>query len=383
MKLQTSRIESIDVLRGIVMIIMALDHTRDFYSNILFDPLDLTKTNVPLFFTRWVTHFCAPIFVFLAGTSAYLYLSKGKTKKQAATFLFTRGLWLIFVELTIINFAWSFDYTFSFVGVQVIWAIGWSMIFLSLLVYLKPLYIGIIGILIIATHNSLDNIHVESFGNYKYLWAFLHEQYFFPYNNNSRFIGIMYPIIPWIGVIAAGFWFGTLYKLEFAKRKNILLLLGIACLLLFVLIRYSNQYGDLNIWTKQSNWYFTILSFINCTKYPPSLLFLLITLGIAFIVLAFLENVQSKILNVVKVYGKVPFFYYILHILFIHASAKLVAIVMGIQATNVFDNVNNQWGFGLTGVYVAWAVNVALLYIPCLWFMKVKQKRKDWWLSYL
>lgn len=383
MNASTQRIKSIDILRGIVMIIMALDHTRDFYSNIRFDALDLNQTSVALFLTRWITHFCAPVFVFLSGTSAYLYLSKGKTKKQASVFLFTRGLWLIFIELAIINLSWSFDITYSFLGVQVIWAIGWSMIFLSALVYLKPVYIGLIGILIIGLHNSLDNIHAESFGKFKYLWSFLHEQNFYSYDNGNRFFGIIYPVIPWIGVIAAGFWFGTLYNMQAQKRKDILFRLGVFCLLLFVVLRYSNIYGDLNIWTKQPNWYFTLLSFINCSKYPPSLLFLLITLGIAFIVLALLENAENKLLHIALVYGKVPFFYYILHIVVIHASAIMVAAIMGTNTPVAFSNTETTWGFNLPGVYIAWILIVAALYLPCYWFMKLKQRRKDWWLSYL
>jgi uncharacterized membrane protein len=383
MNASTQRIKSIDILRGIVMIIMALDHTRDFYSNIRFDALDLNQTSVALFLTRWITHFCAPVFVFLSGTSAYLYLSKGKTKKQASVFLFTRGLWLIFIELAIINLSWSFDITYSFLGVQVIWAIGWSMIFLSALVYLKPVYIGLIGILIIGLHNSLDNIHAESFGKFKYLWSFLHEQNFYSYDNGNRFFGIIYPVIPWIGVIAAGFWFGTLYNMQAQKRKDILFRLGVFCLLLFVVLRYSNIYGDLNIWTKQPNWYFTLLSFINCSKYPPSLLFLLITLGIAFIVLALLENAENKLLHIALVYGKVPFFYYILHIVVIHASGIMVAAIMGTNTPVAFSNTETTWGFNLPGVYIAWILIVAALYLPCYWFMKLKQRRKDWWLSYL
>ncbi|MBX2930659.1 MAG: DUF1624 domain-containing protein [Chitinophagaceae bacterium] len=374
----TSRIQSIDILRGLVMILMALDHTRDFYSNITFDPLDLTKTNTALFFTRWITHFCAPIFIFLAGTSAFLYLNKGKTKKQAAQFLWTRGLWLIFIEVVVVGFAWSFDITYSYIGLQVIWAIGCSMIFLSILMFLKPIYIGLIGIAIIVGHNALDNIHAESFGKLKIVWAILHEQQFFEYSKN-RFIGIFYPIIPWIGVMAAGFWFGTLYKLETMRRKKILIRLGFVCLLLFIIIRYKNTYGDLNLWLYQDSWDKTILAFINCTKYPPSLLFLLMTLSGAFFALAFLENIQNKITQVIMVYGKVPFFYYILHIFLINTSATLGTFLL----KSFGDNTHIDWGFGLIGVYTAWILIVIALYYPCYWFMQVKQRRKDWWLSYL
>lgn len=374
MKPIKSRIQSIDILRGLVMIIMTLDHTRDFYSNITFDPLDLTQTNSALFFTRWITHFCAPIFVFLAGSSAFLFLNNGKSKKQTAKFLFTRGLWLIFVEIFIVGLGWEFDVSYSFIGLQVIWAIGCSMIFLSVLIFLNPIHIGLIGISIIVGHNALDNVHAESFGKLKIVWAILHEQQFFEYSKN-RFIGVLYPLIPWVGVMAAGFWFGSLYTKNEAIRKKILLRLGFICLLLFIIIRYKNVYGDLNVWIHQDTWYKTVLSFINCTKYPPSLLFLLMTLGVAFIVLALLENVQNKITNVVMVYGKVPFFYYILHIYLIHGSALLFI--------NAFHISKENWGFGLLGVYIAWAVIVMVLYFPCFWYMKVKQRNKSWWLSYL
>lgn len=374
----SSRIQSIDILRGIVMILMALDHTRDFFNTTSYDPLDLTKTNTALFFTRWITHFCAPIFVFLAGTSAYLYLQKGKTKKQASKFLFTRGIWLIFIEIFVIGFAWSFDSTFSFIGLQVIWAIGCSMIFLSLLIFLRPIYIGLIGLVIIVSHNAFDNIHAESFGNLKFIWAVLHEQQFFEYAKD-KYIGTLYPLIPWLGVMAVGFWFGTLYKFTVVTRKKILYILGFSCLLFFVLIRFNNAYGDLNIWIKQDSGIKTFLSFINCTKYPPSLLFLLITLGIAFIALALLENVQNKPTQIIKVYGKVPFFYYILHLFLIHASSLIGLYVM----QTIFKKATFTWGTNLFTVYIAWIFIVVALYYPCYWFMQLKQRRKDWWLSYL
>lgn len=380
--LQKQRILSIDVLRGIIMIIMALDHTRDFFSNVYFDPLDLTKTSPQLFLTRWITHFCAPVFVFLAGTSAFLSFSSGKTKKEASLFLLTRGLWLIFAEIAIINLAWSFDPTYTFVGVQVIWAIGWSMIFLAGFIFLKPIYVGIIGLVMIFGHNALDGIKSESFGSYKIVWMFLHEQNFIKYANDTRFFGVMYPIIPWVGVMATGFAFGTVFKMDAAKRKKWLLITACSCIALFIIIRYSNMYGDMKTWQPQNSWWKNILAFINCSKYPPSLLYLLMTLGPAMFCLILFEKWNNSLTRIFAVYGRVPFFYYVLHVVLIHGGAVLLSAVLGIKSSTFFEP-SAQWGWSLRYVYLAWFIFVVLLYWPCKWFMHVKARRKDWWLSYL
>jgi uncharacterized membrane protein len=377
----TSRINSIDILRGLIMIIMALDHVRDFYSNVQFDPLDLTQTYIPLFFTRWITHYCAPIFVFLSGTSAFLSFSKGKTKKRAAFFLLTRGLWLIFIELAVVDFLWSFDITYQMQAVQVIWAIGWSMVVLAGLVFLKPVYIATIGLAMIFGHNLLDGIHAESFGSFKWLWLILHEQGFYPYGN-GRGLFVMYPLIPWVGVMATGFAFGFVFKKDAAYRKSFLLKVGFSAIALFISIRFINVYGNIKVWQEQDVWYKTILSFIDCTKYPPSLLYLLMTLGPGILLLAFFEKYNNRLTTIISVYGKVPFFYYIMHLIFIHGSSVLTAYLMGINQ-GTFFNPNTAWGFGLPIVYLAWICIVTALYFPCNWFMKVKQRRKDWWLSYL
>lgn len=377
----TSRINSIDVLRGLIMIIMALDHVRDFYSNVQFDPLDLTKTSIPLFFTRWITHYCAPIFVFLSGTSAFLSFSKGKTKKQAAQFLLTRGLWLIFVELAIVDLLWSFDITYHMQAVQVIWAIGWSMVVLSGLVFFNPATIAIIGLTMIFGHNLLDGIRADSFGSFKWLWLILHEQGFYPYGN-GRGLFVMYPLIPWIGVMATGFAFGFVFKKDAAYRKSFLLKVGCSAIALFIIIRFTNVYGNRTVWQEQDIWYKTILSFIDCNKYPPSLLYLLMTLGPGILLLAFFEKYNNRFTNIISVYGKVPFFYYLMHLIFIHGSSLLIAKLMHIDQGS-FGNPNTAWGFGLPIVYLAWICIVIALYFPCNWFMQVKQRRKDWWLSYL
>ncbi len=380
--LTKQRILSIDVLRGLIMIIMALDHTRDFFSNVYFDPLDLTKTSPQLFLTRWITHFCAPVFVFLAGTSAFLSFSSGKTKKEASLFLLTRGLWLIFAEIAIINLAWSFDPTYTFVGVQVIWAIGWSMVFLAGFIFLKPIYVGIIGLIMIFGHNALDGIKAESFGSYKILWMFLHEQNFINYANNTRFFGVMYPIIPWVGVMAAGFAFGTVFKMEAEKRKKWLLITAFSCIALFIIIRYTNMYGDMKTWQPQNSWWKNVLAFINCSKYPPSLLYLLMTLGPSMLFLLLFEKWNNGLTRIFAVYGRVPFFYYVLHVVLIHGGAVLLSLVLGITPSTFFEP-NAQWGYSLRYVYLAWIIFVVLLYWPCKWFMHVKARRKDWWLSYL
>jgi uncharacterized membrane protein len=375
---KTNRILSIDVLRGLIMVIMALDHVRDFYSNVQFNPLDLTQTSPQLFLTRWITHFCAPIFVFLSGTSAFLSLAKGKTKKQQSLFLLSRGLWLIFIELAVINLLWSFDITYSFLGVQVIWAIGWSMIFLAALIFLPTIYIAVIGLIIVFGHNAFDNFHVQGSG--KLFWMILHEQGPYPISKNWGFF-VMYPIVPWIGVMALGYSFGTLFKLEVAQRTKWLLSIGTACIVLFITIRYTNMYGDKNLWVAQDSWWKTILSFIDCTKYPPSLLYLLMTLGPAMFLLVLFEKMSNPATRFVAVYGRVPFFYYLLHLIIIHGSAVIIAAMLG---KTVVDPLQTQtWGFGLVGVYTAWVIIIAALYLPCKWFMQVKARRKDWWLSYL
>ena len=377
----SKRIISIDVLRGLVMIIMALDHTRDFFTNVTYDPLDLTQTSPQLFLTRWITHYCAPIFVFLAGCSVFLSIRKGKTKNEAARFLLTRGLWLIIVELVIVNFAFSFDIGYHFLGVQVIWAIGWSMIFLAALIYIKPLYAGIIGLLIVFSHNLLDGIRAESFGNAKLLWMFLHEQGFISYAKD-RGLGVLYPIIPWIGVMASGYAFGWFFTIEQERRRNYFLKIGWSCITLFIIVRYSNIYGDLRQWQHQDTWWKSVLSFINCQKYPPSLLYLLMTIGPGILLLNLFEKYSNRITQVFSVYGSVPFFYYILHFFIIHLSAVIVAKIIGVNGGNLF-NPDPAWGFGLPIVYLIWLLVVASLYYACKWFMGIKKRRNDWWLSYL
>jgi uncharacterized membrane protein len=387
LRTDSKRIRSIDILRGIIMVIMALDHVRDFYTNVPFDALDLTKTSPLLFFTRWITHFCAPTFIFLSGVSAYLSLAKRSTGNDAALFLLKRGLWLLLLEFTLIGFGWLLDIGFHLLFAQVIWAIGCSMLFLSLLLFLKlkPQMIGVIGLLLIFGHNAFDHIKASSLGEFKLGWFILHEQGFYPVNGYLS-VFILYPLVPWIGVMAAGYYFGTLFKLEAAARRTLFIKIGLGCIALFLLLRGFNIYGDPFPWEIQDTWWKNILAFIRCQKYPPSLLYLLMTLGISIIALAFLERVDNRVSRFFTVFGRVPFFYYIPHIYLIHISQVLVAFSLGFSMQdliNAFQGNPGKWGFDLWVVYLIWIAVIAILYFPCRWFMKVKQRRKDWWLSYI
>ncbi|GAB2988397.1 heparan-alpha-glucosaminide N-acetyltransferase domain-containing protein [Mucilaginibacter puniceus] len=361
------RIDSIDILRGIVMVVMALDHTRDFFTFSSSDPTNLKVVSSALFLTRFITHYCAATFVFLAGTGAYLSLSRGKHKHEASKFLITRGLWLIFLELTVIHWAWGGD-TF----LQVIWAIGVSMIVLALLIHLPKPIILLFGLVLIFGHDLFDKVDIAKFTNEgKTLWIFLHQQgQAHLWGNNS--VLVLYPLIPWIGVMATGYCFGTLFTIDAAKRKKWLLILGISAIALFIIIRSFNFYGDPALWTEQYNLHRTILSFINVSKYPPSLDYLLITLGPGMLMLAYLEDKNNKLTDIFVVFGRVPLFYYILHIYLIHLMAIITSSITGTD--------NN---FSLPVVYLFWIVAVTILYFPSRWFMKYKKEQKKWWLSYL
>jgi uncharacterized membrane protein len=381
------RIASVDILRGIIMVIMALDHARDYFSNYRGDPLDFNHVSVAMFFTRWTTHFCAPVFIFLSGTSAFLSFNKGKTKKEASLTLLTRGIWLLLLELTVIRFGWQFNFDYSLIVFQVIWAIGWSMIFLAGFIYLPIPIIATIGFVIVFGHNSLDMIQAKNFGDNAVYWDIIHEQGFLHFKDGINLF-VIYPLIPWIGVMALGYCFGTILLKPELERNKWLYRIGIGAITLFILLRWSNLYGDRNVWAHQSTALNTVLDFIKCEKYPPSLLYLLMTIGPAIALMPLLENANNKVSRFFSVYGRVPMFYYILHIYLLHEMALLSGIIAGapieIFTKNgaLFDP-KNTWGFSLGIVYLYWISAVLLLYFPCRWFMKVKAKHKKWWLSYL
>ena len=404
------RIDSIDLLRGIVMVIMMLDHTRDFVHSgaLLFDPLDLRQTTVWVFLTRWITHFCAPVFVFLAGTGAYLQFARGKSKSELSRFLITRGLWLIILEVTLVRFlvTFSVDPKLLFF-LQVIWVIGVSMIVLAALIHLPLRIVAGFGLAMIALHNLLDRFPaapwrgpgtpVPSWG--AKLWMVLHQQAFFPAGSTfpSPIVAVLYPLIPWIGVLAVGYAFGALYQMDKERRRKLLLYVGGACVMLFVIIRAIDKYGEPQPWSHQKNLVFTILSFINTTKYPPSLDYLLMTIGPAIFALAFFESgrdmmgaVGSWMRNFFVTFGRVPLFFYMLQWFTAHTIAIVLHAAFGKPVRWLFQtpidwftNPPKGNGFSLIVVYLAWIGGVLLLYPLCKWFAGVKARRKDWWLSYL
>jgi len=390
---KANRFQSIDLLRGIVMIIMALDHVRDYFHRdaFLYNPTDLSQTTVAVFFTRFVTHYCAPVFMFLAGISAFLY-GKRKSRRELSFFLFTRGLWLVIAEISIITLAWTFNPTWHFIFLQIIFDFGISMITLSVLVYLDGRFILFFGILLIACHNLLDGLHVAGNGLDAFLWAILHEAKYFTFGYFT--VRVHFPSLPWIGIMTVGYYLGRLYApgYDAVKRKKTLIILGIGSFTLFILLRSFNLYGDPTPWTAQKNQVFTFLSFINVTKYPPSLFYTLITLGPALIFLALTENLGNWFTRKVQIYGKVPMFYYIAHLYLIHALALIAAVISGHRWTDMIlrNRVNatpelKGYGFNLLTVYIIWIAITILLYPLCKWFGTYKSKNlpRSRWLSYI
>jgi uncharacterized membrane protein len=375
------RLQSIDVMRGLVIVLMALDHVRDYFMGIGgVNPLDVAHTNGLLFATRWITHLCAPTFVLLAGVSAYLS-SKRCTKSELAKMLVTRGLWLIFLEWTVVTFAWTFNFDYP-IGLimQVLWAIGMSMIVLAALIRLPVWVIGLIGFAICYMHNLLDDVRPEQFGSWAPLWKVLHVQGATPFGY------VHYPLIPWIGVMAVGYALGTVYDMVRSERRYVLAVLGAVAIAIFILLRATNFYGDPKPWSAQPDFARTVMSFMNVTKYPPSLLYLLATLGPALWLLAAMESARGRIAGVLATFGSVPLFFYILHIMLAHLAAGLTAMLLG-YGTGVLGNFfmffPKDWGVGLGATYLAWIWVLVTLYPACRWFADVKQRRRDWWLIYL
>ncbi len=375
-----ARIGSIDILRGFVMVLMALDHVRDFFTDARFDPLDLSQTNAPLFLTRWITHFCAPTFVLLAGVSAYL-TGRRCTRAELSKFLWTRGLWLVVLEVTVMSLVWTFNVRYDHgLFLQVIWAIGVSMIVLAGLIHLPLPAIAVCSVAMIFGHNLLDGIEPQSFGAWAPLWSLLHVSAPIPH----AFVG--YPLIPWIAVMSLGYCAGALYDMEPQRRTQWLIYFGVGSLTAFVLLRTTNVYGDPADWSLQSTTIHTLLSFVNVQKYPPSLQYLLLMLGFAFLWLAVLESARGRFSEVLRTFGRVPLFFYVLHIALAHLAAGLIALAMGYGTAMLSDDfmsIPQLWGFGLPVVYLAWLLVVISLYPACRWFAAVKRRRDDWWLSYL
>ncbi|MEO0470551.1 MAG: heparan-alpha-glucosaminide N-acetyltransferase domain-containing protein [Bacteroidota bacterium] len=392
--LKHTRIESIDLLRGIVMVIMALDHTRDYFhfGSMISDPTDMETTTPILFFTRFITHFCAPVFVFLAGTSAYLSGQK-KSRPELSRFLWTRGLWLIVLEIVLNNLIWWFDPLYHFINLQVLWAIGLCMIIMAMLIRLPWKGLFIIGLLILFGHNFLDRIQVEGYSPLAILWYLTHQFQFLPISE-TRVIGFFYPFLPWLGIMILGYCLGSLYQKDFpaSERKPWLIRMGLGAIFAFGVIRAVNVYGDPVAWEVQRNAVYSLLSFINVTKYPPSLLFTLITLGPALLLLVFSEKWKNRLTDFFLVYGRVPLFYYFLHVLFIHTGAILGLILTGDDWRRMiltphqmfYSGDMTTYGYPLGIVYLIWIGVVLLCYPFCKKYMQYKAGNRDkWWLSYL
>ncbi len=371
------------------MVIMAIDHVRDYfhYSSFFFNPTDPTLTTVPIFFTRFITNFCAPAFSFLAGLSAFM-IGKRKSKNELTVFLLKRGLWLVFVELVIVNFAWYFDPGFRTVSFLVIWVLGISMILLAGLIHFPKKVIFIFSCVLIFGHNLLDNIHFDD----NILWTFLHERGPVLTTPDHTF-RVGYAIIPWIAVMSLGYWFGSFYDRTYdpVKRKKLFNIIGFTAVLFFLILRGTNLYGNLLPWEKYNTLEQTIFSFLDLTKYPPSLSFLLVTLGGAFLFLANTENLKGRIVNFFSVFGRVPFFFYIIHLYLIHLFALIVAEFTGFGWEKMIlpafpSRVEELKGFGfsLAVVYLIWILVILILYPLCKKFDIYKQNHKEnWWLSYL
>ena len=390
-ELRPRRIESIDLLRGLVMILMALDHTREYFGATAISPTDLTRATAAVFMTRWITHICAPTFFFLTGTSASLTLGR-RSLPELSRLLVTRGLWLIVLELTIVRcFGYQFNVDYRVTMLVVLWALGWAMIALGLLVHLPVAAITAAGAALIALHNLLDPIRAASLGALAPLWTILHAPGIVV-ASPAFTVFAAYPLVPWIGVTAVGFGLGRLYAQPDDRRRRTLLRLAIALIVGFIVLRWVNVYGDPSPWTAQRSALFSVLSFLNTTKYPPSLLFLLMTLGPALLILWMSDARTPSLLQPASVVGKVPLFYFVLHLSLIHLLAVVVCYARYGTAHWMFESPRLDqypitpppgWGYSLPIVYVVWAIVVVALYPLCRWYARVKARRSVWWLSYL
>ncbi len=386
------RLREIDLLRGLVIVLMTLDHVRDYFHSdaLTFDPLNPDRTTPILYLTRWATHLCAPTFVLLAGVSGSLQLRMGKSKSALSWLLFTRGLWLVVLELTVLSFAQSFGFPYPLL-LLVIWAIGWSMIALAALVWLPPTAVLIVGITIIAGHNLLDPIAPAQLGDAALLWTLFHEGG--PLFVNDALIGVVgYPVLPWVGVIALGYGMGAIFAAPSERRDPILMSLGLAMFAAFLVLRSVNQYGDPRHWASNADFAHSAMSFFDVTKYPPSFLFTLLTLGLVFALFPLLSRLKGRTASVLAVLGAVPFFYYVVHIFAAHALSIAANTALGRDASGLVEYMQNVFtapdrlqglGFSLPYVYLAWITVLLLLYPLCRWWAQVKAQRHAWWHSYL
>ena len=397
----SGRIVSLDIMRGLVMVIMAIDHTRDFFTNLRFEPETLVQTYYALFFTRWITHFCAPLFFFLAGTGAFFY-GRRRTPQALTRFLWTRGLWLIVLEFTVIGAGWTFIFPWGFFGV--IWCLGACMVLMAAIVRMPVRWIAALSAIMILGHDLLDPVRPRQFGSFAWLWTILHVRGGVLLLHVQEFV--LFPLVPWVGVMAAGYVFGSIYLLEKEPRRKLIAQIGLGLTVAFIVLRLTNLYGNppaglggvsQGPWQVQATVEKTVILFFDVEKYPPSLQFLLMTLGPSLLLLAWLDRkfdqkdgkqTISPALSPLLAFGRVPMFFYILHLYLIHSLAVLIGMlfhqpVAWLLHGGFMFGAPDNWGYNLPFVYLMWITAVIILYFPCRWYEGVKQRRKDWWLSYL
>ena len=385
--LSAGRITSIDLMRGIVMIVMVIDHVHHFYGWAAYDPTDLGNATPAQFLTRWITHFCAPAFMFLAGTSAWLYArNSGSTRGQLQRFLLGRGLVLVFLELTWVSFSWRFD--FHGLVLQAIWALGWSMVLLSGMLYLPTRAVAALALLLVFGHDLLDHLRFEDFATngqvWGWLWAVVH-QYYVGTLSSGYSIVLVYPLVPWVGVMALGYCFGELLQQAPQLRHRAMAALGLACIGLFVVLRLNNLYGEPQLWQANPRGaLYTALAVLNVTKYPPSLLYLLMTLGPVLLLLPLLESWHGVWAQRIMVFGRVPLFFYLVHLPLLHFSSRIAGKVFGGVHPQIGWSLPTGYDLSLLRVYLMWAMTIVITYPLCRWYMDYKSSHRDrWWLSYL
>ena len=381
---ETGRLVSVDRVRGLVMVLMALDHVRWFFTDEAYSPTDLQHTHPALFFTRWATHFCAPAFVFLAGAGAFLFTTRGTGRPALVRFLLARGLWLVLLELTLVHWAWTFRLNFQGIHLGVLWAIGWSMVALAGLVYLPRLLMAILALVLIGGHDLADGLNLDDFrdsggglSGMGWLVSFLHIPH----------APVLYPLIPWVGVMMAGYAFGPLLLVQDKARRRALAAGGITLVAAFIALRASNVYGDPRPWSLQPDPVFSVLSFLNTGKYPPSLLYLLMTLGPILLALAWSPEKAGPVSRFLVVFGRAPLFFYLAHLYLIHGLVLLVAAVQGREVAAFlasFSRFPDAWGFGLPAVYGFWLAVILILYLPCRNLARIKARHRGrGWTGYI
>lgn len=387
MQVLSQRIASIDALRGIVIVLMALDHVRDYFHASAIDPTDLAETTPELFMTRWVTHFCAPIFVLLAGMSAGFMRNSGKTKLAIAQYLVKRGLFLVALEFTIVAIGWQFKLTWwePILLMQVIWVLGASMILLAGALFMPRIVQAIFVGVVLLGHNLLPWLAPDLGSTVGPIWTIFYGPGMVEIGGQKFFA--LYSLLPWFGVMLFGYLLSGLYQLTPAKRRRVLLISGFLGVVSFILIRALNVYGDPGVWAMQPTFEMTVLSFINTAKYPPSLVFLLMTLSPAFLFLAFADQMTGPIIQRFVALGQASLFFYLIHIFYIHGGAILIGAVTGFDVSQQFKafyaGYPASFGFGLLGVYAVWSTVVVTLYPLCIWYAGKKRQRAHPILSYI